>query len=223
MKNQSQKHSHSTTIELPYLVYLPDDHETSQENFPLILFLHGKGQRGNSVDIVKEQGLPKKIESGDDVPFIVIAPQCPINADWEHFLPNLNALLQTVIDTYRVDTSRVYLTGLSMGGSGTWSLATEYPDQFAAIIPICGVYNHWLNFPERLENIKSTPVWCFHGDADTAVPLAHSEAMVEGLKSYGNDPKFTVYPGVDHDSWTQTYDNPDIYEWLLSHSLDIEK
>jgi predicted peptidase len=223
MNFQSHTFSHSQAVDLQYLLYLPDDYEKSEHDFPLILFLHGKGQRGAILDDVKEQGLPQNIEAGENYPFIVIAPQCPINADWEHFLPNLNAILQATINSHRVDTSRVYLTGLSMGGSGTWSLATEYPDQFAAIIPICGVYNHWLDFPERLENIKDTPVWCFHGDADSVVPLAHSQAMIDGLISYGNTPKFTIYEGVDHDSWTQTYDNPEIYEWLLSHRLNVDK
>lgn len=222
---QAQQHalSHTNTVVLPYLVYLPDDYDSSNEDYPLILFLHGKGERGDSLDAIKKHGLPRKFEAGDSLPFIVIAPQCPLNANWEHLLPNLNAILETAKAVYRVDRQRVYLTGLSMGGSGTWSLATEYPEQFAAIIPICGVYNHWLDYPERLKNIQSTPVWCFHGDADEAVPLAHSQQMIDGLKHYGNQVKFTIYPGVGHDSWTQTYDNPEIYQWLLSHRLDVEK
>jgi len=223
MHAESHVLSHKKSVELPYLLYLPDDYENSEQDVPLILFLHGKGERGNTLEAVKKHGLPKKIEAGEDLPFIVIAPQCPLNSNWEFHLSALKQLVDSICESHRVDINRAYLTGLSMGGSGTWSLATEYPDLFAAIIPICGVYNHWLNYPERLESIKNTPVWCFHGDADPIVPLAHSQAMIDGLVSYGNNPKLTVYEGVTHDSWTQTYNNPEIYEWLLKHHRDIKK
>jgi len=222
MRVQEQTLSHTDWLELPYLLYLPDDYETSKQDVPLILFLHGIGERGNTLESVKKHGLPKNIEAGESFPFIVIAPQCPLNTKWEYHFSALKHLIDSVCESHRVDINRIYLTGLSMGGSGTWSLATQYPNLFAAILPICGRERGELNYPERLESLKSTPVWCFHGDADPVVPLESSIYLTDTLKAYGGDPKLTIYEGVDHDSWTQTYDNPEIYKWLLSHHLDVE-
>ena len=223
MQSQAYALTHTAITQLPYLVYLPDDYEKSEQDFPLILFLHGSGERGNTLDVVKSIGLPKKLEAGFSIPFIVLAPQCPLNTRWEYHLTALKHLLDQISETYRVDTDRIYLSGLSMGGAGTWSLSTEYPDIFAAAIPICGRERNELNFPERLEQIKHLPVWCFHGDADPVVPVESSIYLTENLKAYGGNPILTVYEGVGHDSWTQTYNNPEIYDWLLSHRRHIEK
>ena len=223
MHVESLNSSHTKTIELPYLLYLPDDYEKSEENVPLILFLHGSGERGNTLEAVKNHGLPQNIESGERFPFIIIAPQCPLNTNWEYHLSALKQLVDSICESHRVDTKRIYLTGLSMGGAGTWSLASEYPNFFAAILPICGRNRRELNYPERLESLKDMPVWCFHGDADPIVPLDCSIYLTDHLKAYGGNPTLTIYEGVDHNSWTQTYNNPEIYEWLLSHRLDVEK
>jgi predicted peptidase len=119
-------------------------------------------------------------------------------------------LLDSLAVQYRVDPERVYLTGLSMGGYGTWMTAIEYPERFAAIAPICGGGD-----PADVARIKHLPVWVFHGGRDTVVPLKNSEVMVEALQKAGNAVKFTVYPEAGHDSWTVTYDNPQLYEWFL--------
>jgi predicted peptidase len=201
-------------IDLNYLLYLPPDYD-SQESWPLILFLHGRGERGDDLELVKKHGLPKKLASGDHLPFIILAPQCPAGSFWTEEFDPLNALLDDAIANLKVDARRIYLTGLSMGGSGTWHLATRYPQCFAAIAPICGTGN-WLTAQERLLKM---PIWVFHGDADSIVPISQSEKMVETLKAAGGNVRFTVYPGVDHDSWTETYNNPELYDWFLSHSL----
>lgn len=210
-------------MQLPYLLSLPDDYDTTTDKYPLILFLHGSGERGNDLDRVKQHGLAQNVARGQNFPFIIIAPQCPLNANWEYYRPTLKKLIDDICQNYRVDTQRLYLTGLSMGGFGTWSLATDYPDLFAAIIPICGGPRRELDYPERLKAITHLPVWCFHGDADDIVPLEFSQTIIDNLTEYGGNPKLTIYPGVGHNSWTQTYNNPDIYEWLLSHRLDVEK
>lgn len=124
------------------------------------------------------------------------------------------ALLDEVTAAYRADTDRIYVTGLSMGGFGTWSLGIAYPDRFAALAPICGGNN-----PQQVSLLKQVPVWVFHGAKDTVVPLSQSEAMVEALREAGGDVKLTVYPEAGHDSWTETYNNDELYEWLLQHSL----
>ena len=200
------------TFELDYLLYLSPDHD-SQAAWPLILFLHGRGERGSDLEQVKLHGLPRRIADGDDFPFVIVAPQCPAGSYWTLELEALNALLDDVLARYRVDPSRVYLTGLSMGGAGTWYMAGRYPERFAAIAPICGSGLRWIA-QERLHDV---PTWVFHGDADPTVPISESQTMVACLKEAGGDVRFTIYPGVGHDSWTQTYNNPALYEWFLSH------
>ena len=212
MQEKSFQRTISQTVSLNYLLYLPPDYD-KQDRWPVILFLHGRGERGNDLDLVKQHGLAKRIAAGDEFPFIIVSPQCPPDSYWMEELDALNALLDEIIDQHKVDTSRIYLTGLSMGGRGTWHLAGRYPERFAAIAPICGVGNSWLA-QERLTDI---PIWVFHGDADSVNPFYESEKMVRWLREAGGDVKFTVYPGVDHDSWTVTYDNPELYDWFLSH------
>jgi predicted peptidase len=203
----------STTASLNYLLYLPPDY-TAQTEWPLIIFLHGYGERGSDLNAVEKHGLPKRIAAGDDFPFIIASPQCPDTTFWPEQTLELNALLDHLIATYPVDTRRVYLTGLSMGGYGTWYFASRYPERFAAIAPICGGGGWWM--PQRLKQI---PIWVFHGDADDIVPLSASGDMVEAIRELGGDVRYTVYPGAGHDSWTETYDNPELYTWFLSHSL----
>jgi predicted peptidase len=124
----------------------------------------------------------------------------------------LNALLDEVVAQYKVDKKRIYLTGLSMGGYGTWALAGTSPERFAAIVPICGGGD-----PADARRLKDIPTWVFHGAKDSVVPLSRSEEMVKALKEAGSDVKFTIYPEAEHDSWTETYNNPKLYEWLLQH------
>jgi len=197
-------------VELDYLLYLPEDYN-SDNKFPLLLFLHGAGERGNDIEKVKMHGPPKLIEEGKDFPFIVVSPQCPEGQWWN--ISDLNILLNEIVNEYSVDTNRIYVTGLSMGGFGTWEFAIKYPDRFAAIVPICGGGNAHL-----VRNIKDVPVWVFHGARDQVVPIERSQEMVDALKKAGGNVKFTIYPDATHDSWTETYNNPEVFEWLLSKS-----
>jgi len=206
------------TVKSDYLLYLPDGYSESKKRWPLILFLHGAGQRGNDLEKVKVHGIPKLIsQEGRKFPFIIVSPQCPENGWWTGVseINTLNALLDDIISRYRVDKDRVYLTGLSMGGFGTWRLAIEYPDRFAAIAPVCG--RGETAKAARIARIAHLPVWVFHGAKDETVPIVESEIMVEALKKAGGDVKFTVYPEAGHDSWTETYNNPELYEWFLEH------
>jgi len=196
-------------VKMDYLLFLPEGYAKGDRRWPLILFLHGAGETGNDVSRVKRHGPPKVVEKKKDLPFIVVSPQSPTRG-WN--VEALNALLDEVVSKYRVDTDRVYLTGLSMGGYGTWALAAAHPERFAAIVPICGGGN-----PATAKRLKHLPVWVFHGARDPVVPVANSEAMVKALKEAGADVKFTVYPEAGHDSWTPTYDNPELYDWLLKH------
>ncbi|MEH2200691.1 prolyl oligopeptidase family serine peptidase [Nostoc sp.] len=211
-----QRHVTSTDS-YNYLLFLPDGlhpdgdrNEIQQPLLPTILFLHGAGQRGSDLDDVRKHGVAKVVEQQADFPFIVISPQCPRREYWN--IERLSTLLDEVIASRAVDPDRVYLTGLSMGGYGTWHLAAAQPERFAAIAPICGGGN-----PQAAGKLKNLPVWAFHGAKDNVVPLSESEIMVSALKVHDGNVKFTVYPEANHDSWTQTYNNPELYEWFLQH------
>ncbi len=196
---------------MPYLVALPAGHESDlSRQWPLLLFLHGAGERGTDLARVRGYGPPRRVDQGWDTPFLVVSPQC---ADGERWQPDLlAALLDEIEATYRVDPAREYITGLSMGGFGAWALALECPDRFAAMIPICGGGD-----PATVSAISHLPVWAFHGARDDVVPLQRTLDMVEALRAAGGDVRVTVYPDADHDSWTDTYANPEVYTWLLAH------
>lgn len=199
-------------VRVQYLLHLPRGYRRgAAKRWPLILFLHGAGERGSDVKLVAVHGPPKQVAAGQDLPFIVVSPQCPADDWWSNDV--LNALLDHVIATCGVDAERVYLTGLSLGGRGTWMLATEYPQRFAAIAPICG----W-GEPFAAFRLKDLPTWIFHGGKDSLVPAGKSREMYRALRGAGNrDVRLTIYPKADHDSWTETYDNPELYEWMLAH------
>lgn len=206
-KPQVLERSHKITMK--YLLYLPKDY-AKKEAWPVLLFLHGAGERGDNLDQVKRHGPPKLIEEGKEFPFIVVSPQCPRDRWWEPL--ELSVLLDEIVEKNKVDQDRIYVTGLSMGGFGTWSLAAYVPRRLAAIAPICGGGDPiWV----WARGLASLPVWVFHGAKDSVVPLERSEQMVQALKKRGGNVKLTVYPEAGHDSWTETYANPKFYEWLL--------
>jgi predicted peptidase len=207
------------SVRLNYLLFLPKDYgKNPQKRWPLILFLHGAGERGDDLELVKLHGIPKVVEQREDFPFIAVSPQCPVDSWWSAHIEELDALLNEVVASYAVDTDRLYLTGLSMGGYGTWHLAATYPQRFAALTPICGGGPWFAGFPEKVSVLKDVPIWVFHGAQDDVVSLEESERMVDALRACGSSVRFTVYPDADHDSWTETYDNPELYEWFLQHT-----
>jgi len=204
--------------EMQYLVYVPKEYEAKGDRrWPLMLFLHGAGERGTNIQRVAVHGPPKLVKEGRNFPFILVAPQCPEGERWQN--DSLLKLLEQVMAEHKVDAGRVYLTGLSMGGYGTWKLALANPEKFAAIAPICGggeYIDALLANRAKAAALRSLPVWAFHGAKDQVVPLEESERMVNALKKVGvKDVKLTVYPEANHDSWTETYNNPEFYEWLL--------
>ena len=201
------------TVRLNYLLFLPKGYDAKpKQKWPLILFLHGAGERGDDLDLVKKHGIAKIVDQREDFPFVAVSPQCPGTSWWPSELESLNALLDEITAKYAVDTDRIYLTGLSMGGYGTWHLATAYPERFAAIAPICGGGD-----PKKACALKDLPVWAFHGAKDPVVSPEQSKAMVDALKDCGGDVQLTIYPEAAHDAWTETYDNPKLYEWFLKH------
>jgi len=198
-----------------YIAYKPKDYD-KQKLWPLILFLHGMGERGDDLEKHKIIGLPQVLEKGKDLPFVIICPQCPEYHVWNS--ERLNRLLDEVIKKYSVDRERIYLTGLSMGGFGSWSLGCRHPERFAAVAPICGGGN-----VKEAVGLKDVPVWAFHGAKDKTVSLTMSQEMVNAVNKNGGDAKLTVYPEAGHDSWTQTYNNPELYKWFLSHKKNANR
>ncbi len=200
------------TFSCRYLLFLPEGYGEKQYRWPMILFLHGAGERGSYLKKVKIHGPPKIVENRKDFPFIVVSPQCPPGDRWTKKTEVLIHLLDDIVARYDVDTERIYLTGLSMGGYGTWSLASEYPERFAAIVPICGGGRRFMAMM-----LKDVPVWAFHGAKDNVVPVKESEEMVNAVNARGGNARLTVYPNAGHDSWTATYDNQELYDWFLKH------
>jgi predicted esterase len=210
MVTSAQQTAEKSIIETKYLLYLPDGYAAdTAKKWPLMIFLHGSGESGSDLAKVKANGPPKLAEAGKKFPFIIVSPQAPPNTGWQDQV--MKALLDSLKNKYRVDKERIYLTGLSMGGFGTWNIAEKFPEEFAAIAPICGGGDE-----QKVWELRHMPVWCFHGAKDDVVPLAASQRMVDALKKYNGDVKFTVYPDANHNSWEVTYNNDSLYTWLLA-------
>jgi predicted peptidase len=207
--------------ELDYLLHLPETYDSKGEKrWPMILFLHGAGERGTNIWKVATHGPAMLATNNFPMPFIVVSPQCKEGRIWSNDV--LLALLDHVTSKHKVDTKRIYLTGLSMGGYGTWNLGLAHPERFAAIVPICGggdIIGPLLSSREKANDLKTLGIWAFHGGKDSVVPLSESERMVEAVKKAGvQEVKFTIYPEAGHNSWTETYNNPELYKWFLQHS-----
>ena len=209
----------NVNILLKYLLYLPENYDPNRkEGYPTILFLHGAGERGDSVQAVTMWG-PPKIAEKKGLPFIVISPQCPKGHWWTSMMYPLKSLLDYSIKTYNIDTSRIYLTGLSMGGYGTFAFSLLYPQYFAAVAPMCGggtpsMVNFCKDYP---------PAWVFHGDADKIVPIESSQIMVDALRKAGFDVKFTIYKGGDHYIFRKAYREAGLFDWFLQHKKDNKR
>lgn len=200
------------SVDYKYLFHFPDNDELAIDGrLPLIVFLHGAGERGTDIELVKVHGPPKIVETQGRFPFAVLSPQCKEGNSWNPV--TLDLLLDEIVGEHAIDPSRIYLTGLSMGGRGTWDWAMYRPDRFAAIAPICGWGERF-----QVKKIQDVPTWVFHGGIDQVVPVQESSDMVRALEAIGNkEVKFTVYPKSGHDSWSETYQDPALYEWFLSH------
>ena len=196
--------------DLQYLTVFPKGY-VEGEKCPVMIFLHGAGTRGNDIDKLKGNPFFKNISIHSDFPFVIVAPQCNKNTWFDHF-QTLKELALFISTSAFADTERIYLMGASMGGYATWQLAMSLPDTFAGIVPICGGGMYW-----NAQRLASTPVWAFHGEKDRTVLCEESRKMVDAVNQKGGSAKLTVYPEAKHDSWTETYRNPEVWSWLLSH------
>lgn len=204
-------------IEHRYETVLPEGYaDHSERRYAVIIFLHGAGERGVDLSWVRVHGPWKSLAQHPELECILVAPQCDPESWWQ--ANDIDDLVDEVLAKYRVDPDRVYLTGLSMGGFGTWAETTAHPERFAAVAPICGGGD-----PKQVARMKQVPTWVFHGAKDSVVPLSMSQEMVDALKAAGGTVRFTIYPDADHDSWTETYSNPEFYEWLLGQRRESKR
>lgn len=215
-------------LQIPYRLAVPAKIEEGRK-YPLILFLHGAGERGDDNAKQLKHGVASILAGAEklDEPCFLIAPQCPEELWWTDLdaqklrpldakgpNPRLEAVLALVADfskTHPIDPKRFYVTGLSMGGFGTWDILGRVPEKIAAALPVCGGAD-----PSLVARYKDVPIWAFHGDADPTVPVAATTDVIEALEKAGGKPKVTIYPGVKHDSWTATYGNLEVIQWLFS-------
>lgn len=202
-------------ISKSYVLYTPATYNTEKtKSWPVIIFLHGIGERGSNINNVKNVGLPKKLAGDKTFQFVMAAPQCNADTWWD--ISSLNALYAEVIEKYNVDPKRVYITGLSMGGYGTWNWAMKATDKFAAVVPVCG----GADYPELVCNLVNKPVWVFHNANDPTVGVENSRNLVAALKKCGNTKvKYTENATGGHDAWTKAYNTPELYTWLLQYKL----
>lgn len=228
---------------LPYNILKPEGYSISlqdgqekildERTFPLVLFLHGAGERGidNEKQIIHINKLFLDSANMSNYPAFVIAPQCPENKRWvevdwsakSHIIPlepswamkNVMKLIDSLIELYPIDTTRIYVTGVSMGGYGTWDIISRDPEKFAAAIPICGGADE--NMAAKIKNI---PVWVFHGSNDKVVPVSRARNMVNAIRQAGGHPKYTEYKGVGHGSWVKAYKEKDLLRWLFDQKLE---
>lgn len=201
--------------ESPYVVFVPHSYDGTKD-YPVILFLHGSGESRGGKKMPVDVGIGPAIKTREKTfPFITIFPQSEKRtwkADSEDGRRAI-AILDATLREYRIDPKRQILTGLSMGGYGTWSLAAAYPDRWAAIVPICGGGN-----PDDAAKIKDIPCWCFHGQDDNAVKVERSREMIAALEKAGGQPRYTEYRWVGHDSWDPAYATNQLYAWMLRQS-----
>jgi predicted peptidase len=195
-----------------YLLSVPDPAVAGPGPWPLLLFLHGSGERGSDLALVKRHGPPRLLDEGAALPCIVVAPQCPRGEWWS--TETLEALLDHVLATCPADPGRVWLTGISMGGYGAWALATRIPKRIAALVPICGGGN-----PRRADRLKGVPISAFHGARDDVVAPSETLEMVEAVNRAGGDARLTLYPDAGHDAWTRAYADPALWAWLAGCHL----
>jgi len=219
---------------LPVRIMLPEGYDAQgTEQYPLVLFLHGAGERGtdNTKQLIHALGDFAKPENRKKYPCFVIAPQCPEGKQWVEVPWTLPAhkqlpedsesakltleLISALQKQYRIDSKRLYVTGLSMGGFGTWDLITRHPQMWAAAVPVCGGADE-----ATAERVAKLPIWAFHGDKDTVVIPARSRNMIAAIKQAGGKPLYTEYPGVGHNSWAAAYSDPKMLEWLFSQQRE---
>jgi predicted peptidase len=206
------KRAFTQEVSSHYLLDLPKEYD-EKTDWPLLVFLHGYGQSGDDLQIVRENGPPKLFGEGKQFPFVLVSPQCPTGFYWRGNV--IMGLIDHLIENHSIDPNRIYLTGLSMGGYGTWQISHEYPERFAAIAPVCG--GGLFVSPYFMDRLKNLPVWTFHDKRDDVIPYQESVSMVEGVNAAGGNAKLTTFDDGKHNISEEAYNNDELYDWFLKH------
>lgn len=197
---------HENQFGMNYKVFYPD----AEEDLPLIVYLHGAGERGTRISHLDRHGLPKLIREGREVPAVVLAPQCPEWCVWDNIADKVKQMIDCVVCAFHIEKDRISMTGSSMGGFGTWMMGETYPSFFAGIAPVAGGGMSW-----RASKLRTTPVFAMHGSKDSVVPYVYSQLMVEGVKNAGGSAEFMLLDGYGHnDGIDYAYRNTDLIQWL---------
>ena len=198
-----------------YLKYTPK--KMTGEKMPLLVFMHGAGERGDEdgtqMDKIAKMGYFAQMAQGKEFPLMIVAPQCPTGHYWMSYMESLNRFLDYIIEENNIDTDRIYLTGLSMGGTAAWVWALGNPERFAAVAPVCGQGIDWY-----AAKLKHTPVYAFHGDIDPTVCVHESVSMVSNINQHGGNAKLKLLHGVKHDAWNYAYDD-ELIDWFMQYTL----
>jgi len=193
-----------------YAVYYPQHYE----DLPLLVYLHGAGERGTEFDHLYRHGVPLLLRQGRTFPAVILVPQCPTEVVWCNVVQQVKAIIDTVAAAFSIRPDRICITGSSMGGYGTWSMALTYPSFFSAAAPIAGGGMAW-----RTTLLKGLPIWTFHGNADPVVNICNTQDMVECARKFGADVKYTILDGVGHEAWDFAYLETRLLDWLIEHEV----
>ena len=213
IKEKAMEYTISNYENIKYVIRYPDGYEVGKK-YPVLFYIHGAGGRGENIDVIRNHTFFRVTEKHTDFPFVSIAPQCYADS-WFDIFEQLQSFVKAMIASDFCDPSRVYLMGASIGGYTTWQLAMAHPELFAAIAPICGGGMYW-----NAGRLKTVPVWAFHGEIDHVVLLRESQIMVDKTNAFGGNAKLTVYENTDHNSWEPTFNNIEVFKWLLSNKKD---
>lgn len=198
---------------IKYVIRYPNGYDVAKK-YPVLIYLHGAGGRGEDISVIRNHKVFLLTEKHMDLEFITVAPQCYADT-WFDIFEQLQAFIKMIYSSDFCEKERVYLMGASMGGYGTWQMAMSLPELFAAIVPICGGGMYW-NTPR----LKDVPVWAFHGDSDPVVLPRESEQLVFRVNQCLGKAKLTLYENTEHDAWTATFNNREVFEWLLSNKKE---
>ena len=214
-KQVEQTYKCSDSAEVPYLLHLPESYKADAA-LPLMLFLHGRGESDGPLSVVAKWGPPLLVSRGEKLPYILLSPQCPKDDNWSSATQQtrLIELIDSIVRRFGANKNRIYLTGLSMGGSGSWRMAADHPERFAAVVPICG-----RGALTDADKLKSLPIWAFCGDQD-GVFKQNEELVLAIIKAGSQSLRFTSLENIGHNSWSAAYASPDLYEWLDRQSSE---
>lgn len=210
-KQVEQAFTASDGASVGYLLYLPKDYDPAKKS-QMILFLHGRGESYGPLSLVAKWGPPRFAARGDELPYVLVSPQCPGDDSWSKPTQQKRVieLLDHIVKTDNIDEDHICLTGLSMGGYGSWRMAADHPQRFCAVVPVCGGGD-----PADADKLKDSPIWVFHGNQDRAVPFQRSVDMVEAIKKAGGTRiRFTSLEHIGHNCWSATYATPELFDWI---------